>query len=512
MWAVTFLVLLILFPLRIHNKATFKYCAWLIVFMELDYQKLGLKSGLEIHQQLDTHKLFCNCPSFLRSDEPVFEIKRRLHAIAGETGEVDEAVLHEAKLGKEFIYQGYDTTCLVELDEAPPEMLNSEALKVALQIALLLNCEIFPITQIMRKTVIDGSNTSGFQRTILLARNGWVKTSYGKVVIESVALEEDAARIVGKTKGETIYRLDRLGIPLVEIVTAPEIYNPEQCKEVALHLGDILRATRVKRGIGTIRQDVNVSIKGHPRVEIKGFQDVKMFVPTIEKEIERQLKSVNDKNLKSEVRNANADGTTTFMRPMPGSARMYPETDLLLLKISRELINEIKNNLPKLRAEIKEELKIHGLSEELIKLLVSENKIEEFKELIQINKDANLVAKMLVLWPKDISSKLKVSAESVYKKLDMDILEEILNAVKSKKIAKEIVQEVLIKVAQGESVEQALKVEQISLDDVEGYITKLIREKPGLNYNAYMGLVMQKFKGRVSGKDIMNIIKKHIKN
>ena len=171
-----------------------------------------------------------------------------------------------------------------------------------------------------------------------------------------------------------------------------------------------------------------------------------------------------------------------------------------------------KNNLPKLRAEIKEELKIHGLSEELIKLLVSENKIEEFKELIQINKDANLVAKMLVLWPKDISSKLKVSAESVYKKLDMDILEEILNAVKSKKIAKEIVQEVLIKVAQGESVEQALKVEQISLDDVEGYITKLIREKPGLNYNAYMGLVMQKFKGRVSGKDIMNIIKKHIKN
>jgi len=479
--------------------------------MELDYKKIGLKSGLEIHQQLDTHKLFCNCPSFLRSDEPVFEIKRKLHAIAGESGEVDEAVLHEAKLGREFIYQGYDTTCLVELDEAPPEMLNQEALKTALQIALLLNCEIFPIMQIMRKTVIDGSNTGGFQRTILLARNGWVETSYGKVGIGSIALEEDAARIIEKTKDKTIYRLDRLGIPLVEIATAPEIYTPEQCKEVALHLGDILRATRVKRGIGTIRQDVNVSIKGHPRVEIKGFQEVKMFVPVIKNEIERQIKDLKDKKLKSEVRNANADGTTTFMRPMPGSARMYPETDLPLLKIPREMINEIKRNLPKLRTEIREELKIHGLSDELIKLVVSENKVEEFKELLQIDNDANLIAKMLVLWPKEFASKLNISNEGVLRKLNADVLEDVLNAVKSGKITKDIVQEVLMNIAQGKSVEEALKIEKIDLNDIEGFVIKLIKEKPGLNVNAYMGLVMKEFKGRVSGKQIMEIIRKYVK-
>ena len=192
---------------------------------ELNYEKLKFKSGLEIHQQLNTNKLFCECPSILRKDEPDFVIKRKLHAVAGESGKVDEAALYQTSLGKEFIYQGYDTTCLVELDEEPPHSINKEALKIALQISLLLNAKILPLTQIMRKTVIDGSNTSGFQRTILIAINGSVETEKGKVGIQNICLEEDAARKIEESENTAVYRLDRLGIPLIEIVTAPDILS-----------------------------------------------------------------------------------------------------------------------------------------------------------------------------------------------------------------------------------------------------------------------------------------------
>src|SRR3989338_8030110 len=297
-----------------------------------------IKAGLEIHQQLDTNKLFCNCPAILRNDAPSIQVKRKLHAVAGETGEVDVAAKHEAARDKEFAYQGYDTTCLVELDEEPPHLINEEALEIALHVALLLNCEILPITQIMRKTVIDGSNTSGFQRTVLIARNGYIETEQGKIRIENVSLEEDAARIIGKENGQTLYRLDRLGIPLIEIGTAPDIKNPEQCKEVALYIGEILRSCKVKRGIGTIRQDVNISVLNGNRIEMKGMQDMKTFVKTIENEVLRQKKLFDSgKPAPTEVRNALPDCSSEFIRPMPGADRMYPETDLPLLKISREI-------------------------------------------------------------------------------------------------------------------------------------------------------------------------------
>src|SRR3989344_5012029 len=134
--------------------------------MEHDYKQIGFKAGLEIHQQLDTPKLFSGAPSFLRNDEPHYRIERKLHAVAGESGKVDEAVAHEASLRKTFVYEGYhDTISLVELDDEPAHAVNQEAFDVALTVALLLNCEIYLVTQVMRKTVIDGSNTSGFQRT-----------------------------------------------------------------------------------------------------------------------------------------------------------------------------------------------------------------------------------------------------------------------------------------------------------------------------------------------------------
>lgn len=477
----------------------------------LNYQKLGFKSGLEIHQQLDTKKLFCNTPSFLRNDEPIYSVKRKLHAIAGETGIIDEAVKHEASLDREFIYQGYDSISLIELDEEPPLAINEEALEIGLHIALLLNCDILPVSQVMRKTVIDGSNTSGFQRTVLIARNGYIETKDGKVKIDTVVLEEDAARIISREKDKTIYRLDRLGIPLVEIATAPDIKTPEQFKEVALHIGDILRACKVKRGIGTIRQDVNLSIKGHPRIEIKGFQDVKMFILTINKEIERQIKNLSSKSLKSEVRKANPDGSSEFLRPMPGSARMYPETDLPLLFLSKDQIDKARRNIPKLRSNIREELKKQGLNDEMINLIVGENLLEEFKSLVHLSKDANLIAKILVLWPKDISKKLNKDIGEIYEILSLDVFEYVIKESVKNNFSSSEIQDVLTKIVQGLSVQEALKVEKKSLDEIEEFVSKLVKEKPGLSVGGYMGLIMEKFKGKVSGKEAGEILKKYIK-
>ncbi len=478
-----------------------------------DYKKLGLKAGLEIHQQLDTGKLFSNSPSYLRSDKPDYIIKRKLHAVAGESGKIDIAAAHEASKKKEFFYEGYnDTISLVELDEEPPRNINEDSLEVALQIALLMNCEVYPVTQIMRKTVIDGSNTSGFQRTVMVAHEGYIETSFGKVEIESICLEEDSARIINRGKNKATFRLDRLGIPLVEITTAPVMYHPEEVKEAALKIGEILRACRVKRGIGTIRQDVNVSIKGHDRVEIKGFQNPKMMVKTIDLEIERQLGGIKKKEKEGSVRNALPDGETEFLRPIPGQSRMYPETDLELLKISRDRINGLKKKLPKLREELKSLLKKKGLSEELIKLVLEGN-FEEFEVLIKVyNKDANLVAKMISLWRNEFSKKLNKDIGEIKTSLSERILEKILLEVKENKIEIGDVKEVMSRIVEGKIFEDAIKIEKLDDNKIEEEIRKIVKEKPGMRPNAYMGLVMAKFKGKVDAKKAMEILNRIFSN
>mgnify|MGYP001585637861 CR=1 FL=1 len=477
----------------------------------MNKKQIELKSGLEIHQQLDTKKLFCNCPSILRKDSPNYEVERELHVVAGETGEIDIAAEFEAAKEKKFVYQAYnDNTCLVELDEEPPHPLNLEALNTTLQISLLLNAELLPYTQIMRKTVIDGSNVSGFQRTVLIARNGYIETQEGKVRIDTIVLEEDAARIIKQEKEKITYRLDRLGIPLVEIATAPDIKSAKQAKEVALKLGDILRACKVKRGLGTIRQDVNMSIsvsgKWGSRIEIKGVQEPDLIEKTVLKEIQRQEKIIKQNKSVPEVRKANEDGSTSFLRPLPGAARMYPETDLPLLHISRDIINEAKKELPKLKSELRKELQKKGLNQELIKLNLEENKLADFTELLQVYNAPELVAKILTLWQKEIEIKNKLNKSEVKKKLTLDILETILQAIQSKKISESEVKQVMEDIVKGKKIDDVLKKEK--LENFEKEILKIIKDKPGLSENAYMGLVMQKFKGKISGKEAMEIIKK----
>jgi len=257
------------------------------------YEKLGLMVGLELHQQLDaSRKLYCHCPTVIRDDEPHGGFVRRLRPTQSEMGEIDPAALFEFQQQKRFYYEYYnDTTCLVEADEEPPHDLCEEAIDVGLTMAAFLGST--PVDEIhpMRKIVIDGSNTTGFQRTCIVATGGKIKVGDKEIGIQTLCLEEDAARKIGEDEKENTrtYRLDRLGIPLIEIATAPDIRTPSEAQETALKLGLLLRSTGMaKRGLGTIRQDVNVSITKGAIIEIKGFQQLGMLAELVELEALRQ--------------------------------------------------------------------------------------------------------------------------------------------------------------------------------------------------------------------------------
>ncbi|MFD1599888.1 Glu-tRNA(Gln) amidotransferase subunit GatE [Halobellus rarus] len=257
-----------------------------------DYDDLGLVAGLEIHQQLDTAtKLFCQCPTDERDPESATRsFTRYLHPTKSELGELDDAALEESRVEREFEYLAYDSTCLVEQDEEPPHRLDAEAQAVALQIAELLDMEPVDQAHVMRKLVIDGSNTSGFQRTSLVAQDGQIETSEGPVGVEDLLLEEESAQRVEEREDGVTFSLDRLGVPLVEIGTRPDIDSPEQAREAAETIGMLLRSTgSVKRGLGTIRQDVNVSIAEGARVEIKGVQALDQIDEIVRQEVGRQV-------------------------------------------------------------------------------------------------------------------------------------------------------------------------------------------------------------------------------
>ena len=247
-----------------------------------------MKAGLEVHQQLATGKLFCDCPCEL-SEETKGTVLRRLRATEGENHAVDPAAAFQAARDLLFRYEVSPSSCLVELDEEPPHGLSRPALEVAVTMALLLHARVLDEIEVMRKIVVDGSNTAGFQRTALVAIDGRIEVNGHTVSIPTICLEEDAARKIGEGTGEVTYRLDRLGIPLIEIATGPEIRSGAEAREVAEEIGVLLRATgRVRRGIGTIREDLNVSTEGGARVELKGVQELRLLERYVEGEEARQ--------------------------------------------------------------------------------------------------------------------------------------------------------------------------------------------------------------------------------
>ncbi len=468
-----------------------------------DYKKIGFKCGLEVHQQLEGKKLFCNCPTTNSNETPNIHFERRLRAVAGETGKIDIAAKYEMKKSKRFMYEADSKdVCLVEMDEEPPHPINQEAVHTALQVAKLLKAKIVDEIQVMRKTVIDGSNVSGFQRTALIAYDGTIETSQGKVNIPTICLEEEAAQKIESTKEFTKYRLDRLGIPLIEIATAPDIKNPEHAKETAEKIGMILRSTKkVKRGIGTIRQDVNVSIKRKNRVEIKGFQELKSIPDVLEKEIDRQL-SLSKKE-KGHVRKVESDSKTTYLRPMPGAARMYPETDVIPLKVDASSIK-----LPELIEEKIKKYKKMGLTSDLARLIARSDKAQMFENFISKfeNIKPAFIAETLIPTLREIKRKHNVDAENITDKE----LEEVFSALNQAKIPKDMVINILIDMA-SDKFESMEKYAGASDEELENEIKKIVKSKPNLNIGAYMGLIMKKFKGQVDGKKAMEILKKILK-
>ncbi|MDP2906351.1 MAG: Glu-tRNA(Gln) amidotransferase subunit GatE [Nanoarchaeota archaeon] len=474
----------------------------------MNYENLGLRIGLEVHQRLETHKLFCKCPSILREDKPDIIIKRKIRAVAGETGEIDIAAKHEMEKNLEFIYEAYsDTTCNVELDEEPPGPLNMDSLGIALQISKLLNAKAVDEVHFMRKTVVDGSNTTGFQRTALIAQDGYINTSLGNVRIGFVCLEEEAAKNVKEEKDSRIWRLDRLGIPLIEIQTQADIKTPEHAKEVAQILGMILRSTgRAMRGIGSIRQDINLSIQGGARVEIKGFQDLRTIPKVITKEIERQKDLIEQRlKVKPEVRKAEPEGTTSFMRPMPGAARMYPETDVLPVRITKRWLDLIE--IPELLTEkaIKVE-KQFGLNADMAREVIQEGiELEDYSKKYY-NLKPSMIAQILIETPKEIKARLKLDVEKIRK----EDYAEVLEALNTNKISKEAVIELLSEAAQGKSMNFG-KYKQVSIEDLEAFIKDLAEKSKGISLGGLMGDIRKKFGAAIDGKQAMELLKKYYK-
>jgi glutamyl-tRNA(Gln) amidotransferase subunit E len=629
--------------------------------INIDYKKLGLKCGIEIHQQLDTKKLFCSCPSQIREDEPDVRVKRKMRVVAGELGDIDPAALYEFLKDREIIYEAYfDSNCLVELDEEPPHVLNEEALSIALEISLLLNATIIPELQIMRKTVIDGSNPSGFQRTVLIAVDGSLETSEGRVEIPTICLEEDAARKIreeGKGGNKVFYRVDRLGIPLIEIATSANIKTPKHAREVAEKLGMILRATgKVKRGLGTIRQDLNISISEGERIEVKGVQDLRLISKVVELEIKRQLMLIEVKkelqgrgikegdlrydfydvtevfkdtkssiigsmmnkgarvlavklkgfssllkgklgpelaqyassttkvkgifhsdelpsygiseeeterikkklNLKEadafalvaeeeeiaknalkevvnrckislkgipkETRRVKENGETEFMRPLPGSGRMYPETDEPAIEITEQEIDKTKKKLPKLPDEMRKEFLTIGLSEELANQLLRSKAKEKFLDLKKKfpNVKPSVIATTLISTPKEVKKRFKVETTHLTEKN----YEEILQLLNQRKVMKESILELMAEIAKNPeksieriveekqlgvlSKEEIAKVVKESIEENSEIIETLGKDKKDKAINFILGKVMAKLRGRCDAQEIRMMIEKEV--
>jgi len=586
-----------------------------------------VKCGLEIHQQLATKKLFCDCESTLK-DKVIYRFERILRPTQSELGEIDRAALEESLKHRKFIYEVTENSCLVEADEEPPHELNREALETALKVALMLNANIVDEIHVMRKIVIDGSNTSGFQRTALIAIDGYLETSFGKVRIPTICLEEEAARKIEEGKNYVIYRLDRLGIPLIEISTSPDMQNGEEVKEVAQKIGYILRATKkVRRGVGTIRQDINIST-GQGRVEIKGASKLNMIPKWVNIEIERQnilkeianilkerkayvdhkiydltsifqgtkskiignvvrkggkvlgirligfagvLKGENrlgrelaervrvigirglfhgdelprygitvdevekiqkilslspqdsfviiaesEKKAKlglqkvieraelalegvpNETRGPRDDGSTYYLRPLPGGARMYPETDIPPIRIAEKYIDKLREELPPLPEERVKQIMKLGINEELAWQIIQDGMDDIFEETVNKYGYPTIVARAIINGCPEI-----------------DYLT-IFSALASGRFAKEAVDEIIERACNGEDLDMLISLfsQKIDVDLVIKRIIKekidLIKEKGERAFKPLMGLVMKELRGKVDGKIISEKLRREM--
>jgi glutamyl-tRNA(Gln) amidotransferase subunit E len=304
---------------------------------DLDYKAMGLLCGLEIHQQLNSGKLFCSCPCNVMSNGSFDKkIMRKLRFSTGESGSIDTAALSEFKKGKfnEYIYND-EIVCLVDLDEEPPKGPSKPALDAVIGVSKMFNLKFYDKIQFMRKLIIDGSVTTGFQRTAMVGQGGYFETSYGRVMINGINLEEDSCRAIERFDTYNIYSLDRQGIPLIEVTTGPQIYSPEQALESATIIGDYLRSFKqTRRGLGTIRQDLNVSITGGARVEVKGTQNLKLIPEILKDEMRRQKIHIS---IIDEMKSRNFDMRTLLSNEIFDVTSIFKKTESAVVKTNLEI-------------------------------------------------------------------------------------------------------------------------------------------------------------------------------
>ena len=616
-------------------------------------EEYEMMCGIEIHQQLDTKKLFCSCDSHLCEDGQG-AVYRRLRPTTSEMGEVDRAALAQFQRHMGYRYQCCEgTSCLVELDEEPPHDVNADAMQIALTFSEMLEANVIDEIHFMRKIVVDGSNTSGFQRTALIATDGKVKVGDRDISILSVCLEEDAARKV-ETKGdEILYRLDRLGIPLIEVATGPDMRTPEEVMEVAYRLGTLLRATRrVKRGIGTIRQDLNISIPGGARIELKGVGDLKMIPDYVRNEVNRQkmlirvktilndrgtvavpfepidvteiFKTCESKVIKGalddkgkviavrlpgfagvmngdnktlrlgsemaqrartkgvkgifhsdelpnygieqsyvddlrsflgmtgendafvicaarekkatdaleaaviranealegvpeETRDPLPDGTTKYSRPLPGAARMYPETDVPPTTITDERLQQVRDNMPEFPEQIEKRLvDQYGINQQQARQIVRQSNDELFERIAQDRAMAPIAATMFL----NAYSEMEHDGIDTHVFTDDDILG-LFVMLKDGRFAKEALPSILREMATGSSAEDAIKklgVEAVDAGEAAAIIEKIVneradfvREKGMGAIGGLMGPVMGALRGKIDGKQANQLLTEAIK-
>jgi glutamyl-tRNA(Gln) amidotransferase subunit E len=630
--------------------------------LELNYEKIGLKVGLEIHQQLNTStKLFCSCKPALFKEEPEITFLRRLRPTQSELGQVDPAAFFEFQKGVKILYEANNaTSCLVEMDEEPPHALNMEAVATVMTVALMMKAKPVGEVHVMRKTVIDGSNTTGFQRTCVVAMNGEIKVGEKTVPIQHASLEEDAARKTGEEKGSTIrYRIDRLGIPLIEVATAPVIKSPDEAEQVALAIGRMLRATgKVIRGLGSIRQDVNVSIPGGALIEIKGLQELDLVSVVVEYEVRRQLNlmkiseelrksGVQEDSIKAEffnvedvfkktkckviqkaldkkqkvlavklpkfkgflkwelnpglrlgtemadrakfwgrvgglfhtdelpaygitaeevgqlrkrleagdedavvlvaddqenvadalravveraresirgvpqeTRGPNPDGTTRYMRPRPGAARMYPETDIPPVQISQDYVNKIRSHLPELPEKKLERLqKEYGLNDKLATQVLNSEYGELFESVV---KQSGIPPTTVAAFMTETLKALKRDGVAVEKVPDKQ-LDNIFRLVGEGKIAKEAMSEVFTWLSKNEEKTAEEAIRELSLQaipeaELEKLVTKIVEEHKELikkhgesSFGALMGIAMNNLRGKADAALVSKVLREKLK-
>lgn len=397
---------------------------------KFSFDDVGVKVGLEIHQQLHTNKkLFCDCPP-IESDEYTKKFQRRLRAVKSELGEYDPAALFEKSKSKSIVYFGNSkSSCLVEEDEEPPHNLDEDAKKLALVIASSLKSNIFSEIYPMRKTVIDGSNTTGFQRTMLISQGGFIDVEGEKIGVQSICLEEDAAKLLGDKGSVREYSLDRLGVPLVEIALEPVEGSPTKIKKIALSLGKLLRSTKkVTRGIGSIRQDVNVSVKnGGAVVEVKGVQQLDQLEKIIEFEAKRQhglvkiAEKLNNSKFEGMTRDDVLEITEDWKKCQSKIIQKALKDNSIIKALKIPNFSGMFGYSPyegiRLGKEIGQLVKFYGIggvfhSDELPNYGIEENDIEIVKTLLEIKEDD---AFLIIAAP---SSKIDFAIESIINRIN----------------------------------------------------------------------------------------------